>query len=74
MYIYIYCTVLAVLVRDNRLGHLIVHTFFIPDHTVGITIALLQPVLTLTALTMALPCRFSDCKLKNCRTLDSFSL
>jgi hypothetical protein len=37
-----YCTVLAVLVRDNRLGHLIVHTFFIPDFTVGIAIALLR--------------------------------
>jgi hypothetical protein len=36
-----YCTVLAVLVRDNRLGHLIIHTFY-PDFTVGTTIALLQ--------------------------------
>jgi hypothetical protein len=56
-----YCTVFAVLVRDNRLGHLIIHSFFIPDFTVGIAIALLQPVLTLTALTMALPRQFSDC-------------
>jgi hypothetical protein len=32
-----------------------------PTSMVGITIALSQPVLTLTALTMALPCRFSDC-------------
>jgi hypothetical protein len=37
-----YCTVLAVLVGDNRLSHAIVHTFFTPDFTVGITIALLQ--------------------------------
>jgi hypothetical protein len=28
---YYYCTVLAVLVEDNRLSHSIVHTFFIPD-------------------------------------------
>jgi hypothetical protein len=26
-----YCTVLAVLVEDNRLSHAIVHTSFIPD-------------------------------------------
>jgi hypothetical protein len=26
-----YCTVLAVLVEDNRLSHATVHTFFIPD-------------------------------------------
>jgi hypothetical protein len=45
-----------------------------PTSMVGITIALPQPVLTLTALTMALPCRFSDCKLKNCRTLAAFPL
>jgi hypothetical protein len=32
-----------------------------PTSMVGITIALSQPVLTLTALTMALPCQFSDC-------------
>jgi hypothetical protein len=57
-----------------RLSHSILHTFFIPDFTAGIAIALLQPVLTLMALTMALLCRFSDCKLKNCRTLDAFPL
>jgi hypothetical protein len=37
----LYCTVLAVLVEDNRLGHLIVHTFYSPT-TVGVTIVLLQ--------------------------------
>jgi hypothetical protein len=37
-----YCTVLAVLVEHNRLSHAIVHTFFIPDFIVGITIVLLQ--------------------------------
>jgi hypothetical protein len=36
-----YCTVLAVLVRDNRLSHLNVHTFYSPT-TVGVTVALLQ--------------------------------
>jgi hypothetical protein len=36
-----YCTVMAVLVRDNRLSHLIAHTFYSPT-TVGVTIALLQ--------------------------------
>jgi hypothetical protein len=36
-----YCTVLAVLVRKNKLSHLIAHTFYSPT-TVGVTIALLQ--------------------------------
>jgi hypothetical protein len=36
-----YCTALAVLVRNNRLSHLIVHTFYSPT-TVGVTIAQLQ--------------------------------
>jgi hypothetical protein len=36
-----YCTVLAVFVRNNRLSHLIVHTFYSPT-PVGVTIAQLQ--------------------------------
>jgi hypothetical protein len=47
--------VLAVLVRVYRLSHAIVHTFSVPDHTVGIAIALLQPALTLTVSTIVLP-------------------
>jgi hypothetical protein len=43
------------LLRDYRLSHAIFHTFFIPDHTVGIAIALLQPALTLTVSTTVLP-------------------
>jgi hypothetical protein len=45
-----------------------------PDFTVGITIALLQPVLTLTALTMALPLsilRLQTEELSNSRRLSS---
>jgi hypothetical protein len=36
-----YCTVLAVLVRNNRLSHLVVHTFYSPT-TVGVTVTLLH--------------------------------
>jgi hypothetical protein len=38
---HLYCTVLAVLVRNNRLSHLIDHTFYSPT-TIGVTIAQLQ--------------------------------
>jgi hypothetical protein len=47
--------VLAVLVEGLQTQPLNRSHFLFPDFTVGIAIALSQPVLTLTALTMALP-------------------
>jgi hypothetical protein len=48
---HLYCTVMAVLVRitDHATQY---YTLFIADYTVGTTIALLQTVLSLTALTV----------------------